>query len=457
MNTRIRSLRFSSAFVLAIAFCGTTSAQTPQYSIKKIGPIPGHNGSIGNAINNAGQIAGSSDTITAYRWSAGTLDAMPPLSGGTVTRAEGIAEDGSVLGSSYTTSGGLDHATVWFPSGSGYSATDLGVGPGDIFSLALAMNAGLIVGLSDDAIDWKPAVWLPPAQDPGNYTIQMLPMLSGDYGGIAFDVNASGVVVGTSANGGTAHPTKWTLSGGTWTVTNLGALGTNAQSEAWAINASGTAVGYSYSPAAVAHHAVLWNSGGIVDLGALQSGWRAFASGINDGGDIVGTSGPSGLTTAWVRPASLGAMLDLNACLPPASLWTLIRAEDINNGGQITGYGDLSGFGQSFLLTPISTFLAGPVPGTVGQNNTITVTGATPGATVRFAIGTVGGETQISGCPSSNLDIAGATTLGNSTADASGTAMLTFFGRPSMAGLTFLFQALDVASCRVTNVTQVTF
>jgi probable HAF family extracellular repeat protein len=433
----------------------TVLAQTPQYTIKQIGPLPGHTGSFGNAINDSGQIAGWSNTTAAYRWSQGTLDAMPPLVSGLVTRAEGIAENGSVLGSAYT-GVNSDHATIWSPSGSSYVATDLGVAPGDLFSLAIAMNAGLVVGFSDNGINVRPAAWTPPAQDPGNYTIEVLPMWGSDFIGVAYDINASGVVVGMSTST-VAHALRWTHGAGGWTVTKFTAFASNVPAEARGVNASGVVVGYSFDPVTGVQHAARWTTTSVADLGALQSGWQTVANDLNDTEDVVGTSGPGSYTTAWIRPISTGIMTELNACLPSASPWNLISATDINNSGQITGWGDVGGSTHAFLLTPITVNIAGPTPGIAGQSNTITVTGATPGGTVRFMFGIAGGETQISGCPSVNYDIDSAGAIGNTTSNASGNASFSFFARPTMAGQTFLFQAFDVSTCRVTNVTQVMF
>lgn len=47
-------------------------------------------------------------------------------------------------------------------------------------------------------------------------------------------------------------------------------------------------------------------------------------------------------------------MNDLNDLLPSGSGWTLLTAADVNNTGQIVGYGQINGQGQdhAFLMTP---------------------------------------------------------------------------------------------------------
>ena len=44
-------------------------------------------------------------------------------------------------------------------------------------------------------------------------------------------------------------------------------------------------------------------------------------------------------------------MMDLNGLIDPNSGWLLSRAYDVNDGGQIVGYGKTSGSTHAFLLT----------------------------------------------------------------------------------------------------------
>jgi probable HAF family extracellular repeat protein len=45
-------------------------------------------------------------------------------------------------------------------------------------------------------------------------------------------------------------------------------------------------------------------------------------------------------------------MVDLNTLLPLNSGWVLMEANDINDNGQITGYGLHNGVGRAFRLSP---------------------------------------------------------------------------------------------------------
>ncbi len=69
----------------------------------------------------------------------------------------------------------------------------------------------------------------------------------------------------------------------------------------------------------------------LTDLGALGSDVRT-AFGLNAAGQVVGTSD----NRAFVWTVSDG-MIDLNSLLPAGSGWQLVRANGINDAGQIGG------------------------------------------------------------------------------------------------------------------------
>ena len=51
-------------------------------------------------------------------------------------------------------------------------------------------------------------------------------------------------------------------------------------------------------------------------------------------------------------PGPSRRMVDLNTLLPLNSGWVLMEANDINDNGQITGYGLHNGVGRAFRLSP---------------------------------------------------------------------------------------------------------
>jgi probable HAF family extracellular repeat protein len=127
-------------------------------------------------------------------------------------------------------------------------------------------------------------------------------------------------------------------------MTDLGTLGT--WSEAWGINDSGQAAGWSYSVGSEAVHAFLWSNGQMTDLGTLvgPSG-TSGARGINNSGQIVGGSSsalePSGRAVIW----SNGQMIELGT-LDIVGGTRAIGGYGINNSGQAVGV--LFGLGPAY-------------------------------------------------------------------------------------------------------------
>jgi hypothetical protein len=136
---------------------------------------------------------------------------------------------------------------------------------------------------------------------------------------------------------------------------DLGALPGYAVSGAATINESGMIAGDSFEGSNTweggdeLNHAVCWTHRRIRDLG------EGTAACINNSGDIAGTSG-SGRYDCPHAPHALlwthGYRYDLNECPPPHSGWVLSTATDINDKGQIAGYGLFHGKDLGFLLTP---------------------------------------------------------------------------------------------------------
>ncbi len=165
-------------------------------------------------------------------------------------------------------------------------------------------------------------------------------------GNIANAINDLGQVVGNSGffdNGFITGPNGAGL-------TELGTLGgkTNFASS---INDSGQIVGRSSTGNGT--HAVITgpNGVGMTDLGTLGGGKSSNATSINDSAEVIGTaSAADGSHHAFLY--SHGGMTDLSMLdVVVATGWTDIQVTDINNNGQIVGYGT-DGFNtQAFLLS----------------------------------------------------------------------------------------------------------
>lgn len=101
---------------------------------------------------------------------------------------------------------------------------------------------------------------------------------------------------------------------------------------------------------------ILFRGGAAIDLGTVMDGGSAYASAINDRGDIVGCEERAGkhpdMAIIWrkgKKPVRLESLLD-----PVSGAgWRLFCATGINRNGQITGYGTLNDESRVFRLTPL--------------------------------------------------------------------------------------------------------
>ena len=136
----------------------------------------------------------------------------------------------------------------------------------------------------------------------------------------------------------------------TYTVTDLGTLGTNA-SFGTGINASGQVSGYSASGTNAAR---VWRYSpgvGLVDLGSF-GGADNRALGINNAGQVTGYStGTNGAARGFV--SSGGALTDIGGFGAGANVFP----QHINSAGKVAGFSSATnGDDSAFLFTPPNTF-----------------------------------------------------------------------------------------------------
>lgn len=244
-------------------------------------------------INDHGQIAGYSDGSGAY-WENGTaspirIDAPNSYH----TQANSINNNGEIVG--YTNIGAISRGFIW--QGSGTTLLDT-LGGSDSWAGHINNN-GLVSGHADSvSSDMLPCIW----QD---NTVTQLQMLSGYTRGQSNYSNDLGQIVGRC----------------------LDTYGNNRAS--------------------------LWNSvtGAPIDLGVLQGKTSSQAKAINKFGQIVGFSYSGGALRATLWQNNI--LYDLNTMLPENSGWELLRAEDINDSGQIVGTGLYNGQQKTFVLTQV--------------------------------------------------------------------------------------------------------
>jgi len=150
----------------------------------------------------------------------------------------------------------------------------------------------------------------------------------GGVGAEAYALNDAGQVVGIQ--GGT-RAFAWQAG----TTTLLPLLPGDASSVARGINNTGQIVGTSSSTGTA--HAVIWEGGAVRALPLPAGTLASDAQAINNSGHVVGTIGG----IAAHRPVLWrdGTMLDLGTLAGGRTAW----AEDINDQGQIVGYSNTDG------------------------------------------------------------------------------------------------------------------
>ena len=231
--------------------------------------------------------------------------------GGGFSDAFGINNDPNsvlVVGRS-TRADGFLHAFFWRSPG---PMVDLGTfGGGN--SLAADINDhGLIAGTSDDASrrQWA-AVW---KLSGGAWTIENLGTATGACcahaqglnNGFGGDALAVAVVGGSTVTSGESHAAVWTMSADGWAVQTLGTLPGDVLSAAYDVNDAGSIVGVSGRDGDV-RSGFLWTAeAGMSRLPGL-GGSTTYALAVNNSGDVTGLStDPSGTRHAVRWRSSAG-------------------------------------------------------------------------------------------------------------------------------------------------------
>lgn len=297
-------------------------------------------GNIANAINDLGQVVGNSGFFDNGFITGPNGVGMTEL--GTFwgeTTAHDINNSGQVVGSSYT--GSQLRAYITGPDGVGM--TDLGSLGSYVNGATTVNDSAQVAGYSYLGTPGTHAFFIGP--NDANMT-DLGKSFDGDS--YATSINEAGQVVGNyySNNGTHAFMTGPNGVG----ITELGTLGgkTNFASS---INDSGQIVGSSSTGNGSRAFMTGPNGVGMTDLGTLGGGGSSDATSINDSAEVIGlASTADGDYHAFLY--SHGGMTDLSILdVVAATGWTDIRVTDINNIGQIVGYGT-DGFNtQAFLLS----------------------------------------------------------------------------------------------------------
>lgn len=186
-------------------------------------------------------------------------------------------------------------------------------------------------------------------------------------GSIAYGINDKAQVIGDSdvqlgQQGSCKH--AFITGANAVGMTDLGTLG-GCQSNAKDINNNGQVVGYSFLDNNFTNHAYVTGADGVgmIDLGSLNgAAGLSQAFGIDDMGDVVGTSDVAGGGRHAFVEFQGGDMVDLNDLVLGGSHLGLIEAIDINAKGQIIAN---SIDGHAYLLTPTTQNTNVPEPASI--------------------------------------------------------------------------------------------
>ena len=389
--------------LIAACCCGAALAQTQtqakaksQYQVSNLDTLGGTN-SAGNSINDQSWAAGYSrltgDQVRhATLWRNGsTAEDLGTLAGPNSSLNSNVTwnvknTEGIIVGISQTTTpepNGEHWSSAAFYGGA-FGFINLGfvwengamrglppfVGGNNGFATG-ANNLGQVVGWAENGVhdpaccctqvlQFRPAVWEvgPPDQ------IHDLPLIPGDTSGAATAINDNGQIVGISGICDQAvgrhtarHAVLWENGG----VTDIGNLGAQWWNTPTAINQHGDVVGFAGDPAFVEGdilHAFIWTKdNGIKALkplrGRVPQHVDSEAYGINERRQVVGVScdadGVDCRAVIWdhgVYPTDLNDFKgDYSARLE--------TAKDINNLGEITGRAiDSTGVRTAYKAVP---------------------------------------------------------------------------------------------------------
>ena len=203
-------------------------------------------------------------------------------------------------------------------------------------------NREQIVGISETT---APDPGCPPSKQPGTTVlpvmwergeVRALPTLPGEPDGFVQGLNNQGQAVGATGTctSFAIHAVLWE-NDHAFQLADLGHTGSNA----YAINNHGQAVGYVSTTDGSTIVASFWEDGArgaVTNLGILPGDGAAFATGVNNRGQVVGsTFNSQGWSRGFIWHDNV--MTDLNTLIPKDSNFFINAASNINERGQISG------------------------------------------------------------------------------------------------------------------------
>lgn len=249
------------------------------HAIIDLGTLPGDSFSAASDINNkaaaVGWSLGPSGEFRAFLWKDGEMTELPPLPGARYASAAAINEHGQIVGSSGAV---RSRAVMW----DGGVPIDLGRLPGATDCSAIDINE---LGQVTGSCDLKTGRRVGFLWQEGRMTA--LDVMPGAEFAYASALNNFGVVAGGALKaGGEYHGMVWQKTG----LLDLETLPGGANTSTGGMNDRGDVAGSAetgwYEP-----QAVVWSRGRVHGLGTLPGTTWSQAAAINDLRHVVGRSG----------------------------------------------------------------------------------------------------------------------------------------------------------------------
>jgi len=346
-----------------------STAKSMKYFITDIGTLGGTE-SFAYGISNSGKVVGSSrlvgDTEThSFLYSNGKITDLYPLNSENIQTVGPTSINGDKIASGVIDNG-IYYPAIYDIKTSKITILDSlgGVTPYNFNGVATSINnSGQAVGYSyldyinRHAFQFSNGV----VTDIGSF---------GGYSG-ATAINDKGMIVGFASDlyNGRAHAFFYT-NGVMKDIDPVAPLDfSRSESYARDINKNGDVVGEFLTKDQSAFHGFLYSNGVFTDLGSEGSP-ETVPFGINDQGQIVGIKhdpyndvcfDPEFGFVPCIKYEqhaffyAKGKIINLDTLIWPNSGWKLSWAFDINNNGQIVGYGLVNDKFRAFLLTPATS------------------------------------------------------------------------------------------------------
>jgi probable HAF family extracellular repeat protein len=341
-----------------------TAGRFAAYSITDLGTLGGTE-SFAYAINDRGHIVGSSrvagNTEThGFLFGSGRMTDLNPLNSGEIQTVgpSDINNHGAVAS-------GLVRDGI-------YTAAVLDSRTGQITSLGSlgGVAFGSFNGTATSVNDFGEAVGYSYVDDLNRHAFLYKNGLMRDLGSLggysaALSINNAGDIVGFSAESpfGVAHPMLY--RNGTMSAINPFGDPSN-EGIAWKLNDRGVVVGEAMNGPST--NGFIYFKGAVTNIGTFPGGRNSFAYAINSAAQVVGVADApfedrcfdyqtqqTVPCTNYVFQGFLydgGVMLDLRSLVGSNSGWDVLWPFDINDRGQLTGYGLRNGEFRAFVMTP---------------------------------------------------------------------------------------------------------